>query len=165
MCGRSKNCDCDSLLLKNAIISDIAPDTVKGKKAYGSDHRDRSVRAGRLYVLLLCGHLLLSCAFCPHLKAGLFPLLHCIPLDGQGQDVGVPLGWESGTVTGCVDSAWQGQWLAPAEVVALDRCLSWPSTCNHYNLPVELLISRISSFVSKLYRYHRNLRQFRSFPS
>ena len=146
MCGRSKNCDCDSLLLKNAIISDIAPDTVKGQKAYGGAHRDRNVRAGCLCVLLLCGHLL-SCAFCLHPKAGLFSLLHCIPLDGQGQDVGVPLGWEPGTVTTSVDRAWQGQWLAPAEeVVALDRCLSWPSTCNLYNLPVESLISRISSF-------------------
>lgn len=147
MCGRSKDCDCDSLLLINAIIRDIAPDTVKGKKAYGSDHRDRNVRAGCLYVLLLCGHLLLSCAFGLHPKAGLFPLPHCIPLDGQGQDVGVLLGEEPGTVTGSVDSAWQGQWLAPAEeAVAQDRPLSWPSICNLYNLPVLSSISRISSF-------------------
>lgn len=43
-------------------------------------------------------------------------------------EAGLLLDWEPGRVSAGVDGAWQGQWLAPAEVaVALDRPLSWPS--------------------------------------
>lgn len=123
------------------------------------------MRAGCLYVLLLCGHLL-SCAFCPHPKAGLFPLPHCIPLDGQGQDVGVLLGEEPGTVTGSVDGPGRvSGWLLQKKL--------WPRTGPFPGLLFVTfticLFCRPSlgslPFVSKLYRYHKKLRQFSGFPS